>query len=199
VKLDLDCDWRNALSLTPGSAPTVGYLLFWSGLGGLSLAKDIEVMNPFDGAGQTIVTGKTINCIGLLESFKFEGDSEDPIQLVAYVSKESAANLKSKLSRPVTTTKVQVGVYVIAFDDDKNQWFEALCLRTPDKLSANLDTARGELQIYVGDKGTKLDPQVDLKLVKFTFQIIPAAQSTATIEFATGPTERIMKTWGASS
>jgi hypothetical protein len=165
----------------------------------VNLNKDIEVMNPFNGAGQTVVTGKTLKCIGLLESFKFDGDGEDPIRLVTYVSKESAANLKSKLSRPVTTTKVQVGIYIISFDDDTNEWFEALCLASPDKLSANLDTAGGDLQIHVDNKSTKLDPQIDLKLVKFDFQIIPAAGSQATIQFATGPAEKIMKTWGASS
>ena len=199
MNLDLDCDWGSGLTITPGTSATVGYLLFWSGIGGVNLTKDITVANPFHGGGQTVVTGTTLKCIGLLESFKFNGDPEDPMRVVAYISKESAANLNAKLARPVTNTKVQVGFYVIAFDSETNEWFESLVLKTPDKLSANLDTAGGELQIQCDKKSTRLENQVDLSVVRFEFQIIPAAGSSATIQFATGPTEKIMISWGASS
>src|SRR5262249_33484927 len=71
--LDYECDWRMGFNLNPSSKGRVGYLLFWSGCGGLSLSKDIEVYNPYTGSGQTVETGTTIKCIGLIESFKFGG------------------------------------------------------------------------------------------------------------------------------
>ena len=55
--LSYQCDWRFGFNLNSNAKGTVGYLLFWSGCGGLNLARDIEVWNPFTGPGQTVVSG----------------------------------------------------------------------------------------------------------------------------------------------
>ncbi len=197
--LDYDCDWRFGFNADPGSYGTVGYLLFWSGCGGLSLAKDIQVWNPYNTPGQSIVTGTMIPAIGLIERFTFAGDDDDPIRFSGYVSMDNAANLRAKLASPVTSTKVQVAWYIIGFDDDRNQWYEAAYVDGGSNASANLDTTDGELQISIANKGVRIAEKIDLKVFKFDFQIIPAAGAQSTLQFATGSTQKIVKTWGSSA
>ena len=45
--LNFDCDWRFGFNTDPAKKGLVGYVLFWSGCGGLTLPQDIEVWNPF--------------------------------------------------------------------------------------------------------------------------------------------------------
>src|SRR5689334_1643239 len=40
--LSFECDWRAGFNLRADQKPTVGYLLFLAGCGGLNLAKDIK-------------------------------------------------------------------------------------------------------------------------------------------------------------
>jgi hypothetical protein len=198
TSLDFDCDWRFGFNTTPGANGMVGYLLFWSGCGGLSLNSDIQVWNPYNTPGQTVVTGAMVTCIGVIERFHFDGDDDDPIRISVYVSKDNAASIRAKLSSPVTSTTVQVGWYIISFDDDRNAWYEAAYLQGGANASANLDTTNGELQISIANVPVRIQETIDLKVYKFEFQLIPAAGATSTLQFATGPTQKIVKTWGSS-
>lgn len=194
--LDFECDWRFGFNLNPRSKGTVGYLLAWSGCGGLSLQKDVEVWNPFDAAGQTVVRGATIKTIGLLESFHFAGGDDDPIRLSVYVSKGTAADVRAKLARPLQNTKLQLTWYIVSYDDEKKGWYEAALVRDTGKVEASVDTSNGELQMYVANEGTRISDTLDLKVYKLEFQIVPAANKTSLIEFATGPSQRLVKKWG---
>lgn len=193
--LDYECDWRLGLNLNPGCKGTIGYLLFWSGCGGLSLAKDMEVWNPFSGSGQTVANGRTITCIGLLESFRFQGESDAPVRMVAYVSKETAANVRVKLAGPMTTTSVQVAWYILSFDDDKKHWFEAAFVKNNARAYANVATEDGVLQMAIDNKAVRPSDGLDLQLVRFEFQITPSVGSSSLLEFATGSTQRLVKRW----
>ena len=47
--LDVSCAWQHAFNVAPNRKGPFGYLLEWSGLGGLVLSKDIVVWNPLSG------------------------------------------------------------------------------------------------------------------------------------------------------
>lgn len=194
--LDFDCDWRFGFNLHSKGKSTVGYLLFFSGCGGLSLPKDIELWNPFDAAGQTIARGPKIKCIGVLESFRFEGGKRDPIRMVAYVSKDVAADIRAKLARPLPSTKLKVSWYIVGYDDDKKAWYEAALLRGDKRAEANVDIADGEVQMFIASQGTRVSETLDLKVYRLEMQVIPAAGKSTELEFATGPSQRLVKTWG---
>jgi len=198
TSLDYDCDWIYGFNTNPGGYGTVGYLMFWSGCGGLSLAKDIQVWNPFNTPGQTVVTGALINCVGVIERYSFAGDDDDPIRVSCYVSKDNAANVRAKLASPVSSTKVQVGWYIIGFDEDRKAWYEAAFINGGSNANANLDTTDGELQISIANKPTPIHRGIDIKVYKLEFQLIPAAGAQSTLEFPTGSTQKIVKTWGSS-
>lgn len=195
---DFDCDFRYGFNVDPMGKATVGYLLSWSGCGGLNLSKDITVWNPFDDAGQTVVSGSTIACVGLIESLRFEGGEDDPMRFVAYVSKGTAADIRSKITRPLTSTKVLLSFYIIGFDDEKKQWYEAAFVKDGQTLEANLDTTGGELQIAASLAPTRVSKTLDIMVYRFEFQVVPAEGASTVVEFASGPTQRIVKQWGAA-
>jgi len=194
--LDFDCDWRFGLNLRASTKGTVGYLLEWSGLGGLSLTKDIEVWNPFNTSGQRVVSGTKIKCVGLLESFRYVGGQNDPIRIRAYVSKGSAADLRSKLARPLTNTKLKLAWYIIDFDESDKRWYEAALLKDPKQAEASIDSAGGTLQIFVDREATRIAETLDINVFGFELQVVPAAKKKAVLEFASGPTQRLVKQWG---
>lgn len=194
-RLDFTCNWRFALNLQPQLKATCGYLLDWSGCGGLNLQRDIEVWNPYSGPGQTVISGSTIQCIGLIESVGYEGGETDPIRVVCYLSKGMAAEVRAKLARPLTNTKLKLAWYVIDYDEERKQWYEAAYVKSPSKAQANIDSAGGDLQIFIGNDGTRVSDQLDLNMFRFEFQVIPAEDKTAELEFATGPSRRIVKRW----
>lgn len=195
--LDFDCDWRFGFNLHSRGKGTVGYLLFWSGCGGLSLAKDIQVWNPFDSPGQTqtIVSGPKVECVGLIESFRFEGGSDDPIRISAYISKDVAADVRATLASPLASTKLKLAWYIISYDDDTKCWYEAAIVRDNQKVEANVDTSDGVMQMFIANQGTRIAETLDLKVYRFEFQVVPAAGKSALIEFATGPSQRLVKKW----
>lgn len=194
--LDFECDWHFGFNVDPKKKGSVGYLLFWSGCGGLTLAQDIQVWNPFSSSGQTVVSGAKIDCIGLIEHFSFAGGSADPIKISAYVSKAAAANLRAKLASPLTTTKLKVAWYIIGFDGEKKSWYEAALIKDPSgKVDSVLDTSNGVLQLFISNESTPLSEQLDIELFRVLFQIVPADGKSANLEFATGPTTRVVRQW----
>lgn len=194
--LDFICDWRFGLNVEPKQKGSVGYLLFWSGCGGLTLAQDIQVWNPFSSAGQTIVSGAKVDCIGMIAHFSYEGGSGDPIKISAYVSKGAAANVRAKLASPLSTTKLKVAWYIIGFDGEKKSWYEAALIKDASgKVDAVLDTVGGVLQLFVANDPTPLSDQLDIQLYRIDFQIVPADGKSANLEFATGPTTRVVRRW----
>ena len=194
--LDFTCNWKFGFNMNPNAKGSVGYLLFWSGCGGLTLARDIEVWNPYSSPGQSVVSGATVDCIGLIEHFAYAGDSDDPIRISAYVSKGAAANLRAKLATPLTTTKVKVAWYIISFDGEQKTWYEAALIKdAAGKVDSVLDSVKGVLQLFVSKEGTMLDEKLDLEVFRVEFQIVPADGKTANLEFATGPTTRVVCAW----
>jgi hypothetical protein len=195
---DFDCDHRFGFVMDPKGSATVGYLLVWSGLGGLALSPDIEVWNPFSSPGQRVLTGSSVKCIGLLESLRFAGEEDDPMRFVCWVSQGTAANIRAKIARPLVNTKLEMVFYIISYDDEKKQWFEAGLVKDGGRMKAALDTTGGEVQIFISNKPTRIKENLETKVYRFEFQVVPAAGETSTVEFALGPTQRFVKSWGAA-
>jgi len=193
--LNFNCDWRFGLNLSTTRKATVGYLLDWSGCGGLNLKKDIEVFNPCSPDRRTVVTTDTVSCIGLIEKFEFEGGENDPIRIAAYLSKGMASEVQATLARPLTTTKLKAGWLIIDYDDERKQWYEAAFCKSPTKAEANIDSAEGELQLTISNEPTKVAESLDLNVFKFEFQVVPADGKKTQLEFATGPTRKIVTMW----
>ena len=194
--LNFDCDCRFGFNLDAKKKATVGYLLFWSGCGGLTLPQDIEVWNPFSSPGQTILNGSRVACVGLSGAGGGGGGASDPIRLSVYVSKGTAANIRAKLVSPLTNTKLKLAFYIIGFDDEKKTWYESALIKDATcKVDAVIDTVAGDLQLFVATEPTSVAEHLDIQVYKLEFQVVPANGATAHLEFATGPTTRVVREW----
>jgi hypothetical protein len=195
---DFNCDYKFGFNMDPRGSATVGYLLVWSGLGGLALTPDITVWNPFSDTGQTVVSGTSVKCIGLLETLRFAGEEDDPMRFVVWVSQGTAANIRAKLAKPLTSTTLELVPYIIAYDDEKKQWYEAMLVKNNGRMKAALDTTGGEMQIFLSGKPTRISDRLPTKVYRFEFQVVPEEGQTSMVEFALGPTQRLVKNWGAA-
>lgn len=189
------CDWNLGFSVNPQKKGTIGYLTFWSGCSGLSLTKDVEVWNPISTATQAVGTGPTIKCIGLIEAFEFAGDVEAPIKVTAYVSRDTAANVRAKLSKPITATTVQVAWYIVSYDEDRKQWYEAAFIKDGQRAKASIDTVNGEVQLAVDTEPVQIMNTLDIRAFRMTFQMVPAPAASNTLQFASGATQRLVTKW----
>lgn len=196
--LSFECDWRAGFNMRADQKPTVGYLLFLAGCGGLNLTKDIKVYNPFSGPGQTVVSGETVSCIGLIERLDFGGGDSDPIRISAYVSRDSAANVRAKVGAPLSSTKLKLGWYIIDYDDDRKAWYEAAFIKNATSAQVNLDSLDGELQLYADRTATRLSETLAINVYKMVIQVVPTPGVTAELEFASGPTTRFVRQWGTT-
>jgi hypothetical protein len=195
---DFDCDHRFGFVMNPSGNATVGYLLVWSGLGGLALSPDIEVWNPFSSPGQRVLSGEKVKCIGLIEQLRYAGEEDDPMRFVVWVSQGTAANIRAKIAKPLTSTKLEMVFYVIAYDEEKKQWYEAGLVKDNGRMKAALDTTGGEVQIFISNKATRIKENMETRVYRFEFQVVPASGETSIVEFALGPTQRFVKKWGAT-
>lgn len=218
ASFNFECDWEGAINFRPGSHAKYGYLLSWSGFGGLSLEKDITLANPFSSGGQSPeVTspdpddkiGTVLKCVGVIHEFKFRGLTKtDPIRISAYVSKKSAAALHHKfsgsvLSRTKSKTALDVSWYIIACDGTgKRKWYEAAHIQGFQEASANIATDQGkndpggELKVKIERESPGLKGGIDIRLYRFEFEIVPAAGAVTQLHFETGYEEKAVREWG---
>lgn len=194
--LDFACDWRYGFNTDSQQKGTVGYLLRWSGCGGLNLEKDIEVWNPFTGAGQTFVSGETIKCIGLIEDFKYEGGPTDPVRISCYLSKGNQSNIRAKLAKELTSTKVTLTWYMISYDESAKQWYEAIKFLSPTVSQTNVNSSEGVMQVFMDKDPCKLSDTLDINVYRFEFEVVPQENKKVRIQFATGPSKRVVRQWG---
>lgn len=194
--LDFDCNFRFGFNLRSDAKGCVGYLLLCSGLGGLRLQKDIEVWNPFDSAGQSDNYKQAkITCIGLLESFRFSGDQNDPIRIVSYVSKDSAAEIRSRLSTPLSNLKLKLNWYIIDFDNEAKVWYEAAFVKDSSGSDASLSGRGGQLQIVIASTPEKIAETLDVGVYRFELEVLPPDDTATTLEFASGPSQKLVRLW----
>jgi hypothetical protein len=107
--------------------------------------------------------------------------------------------VRAKLARPLTNTKLKLAWYIIDFDEDSKNWYEAAFVKQPAQAEANIDSAGGELQIFIANEPTKASETLDINLFAFEFQVVPADGKNAKVEFATGPSQKLVKQWGESA
>lgn len=195
-EFQLDCAWSGGFNVAPRQKGAFGYLLAWSGLGGVVLAKDIVVWNPVQGGGTTL-SGDLITCVGVVEQLTFGGDTSDPIRLSCFVSKDNQTNLRAKLTREIPTIRLKTNFAIVDYDPSSKSWYDAVELRNPTELDAALNTKDGELQIDVEASPTRIAPTLDVEVYRFVFEMVPTERTEAEIQFATGPTQRIVREWAA--
>ena len=194
--MNFDCDTAQAINRAATSRARVGYLMSFSGLGGVDLKADMTLLTPFNAQGGEVLKGAQVKCVGILEKFGFAGDPKDPIRIAAYITTANAAALRGKIASGVKTTKMKFSFVIADFDLDTKKWFEAACVDGNAKAPSAVDTMDGVLQLFLESQPKRLDPNFDLVFCRLVFQVVPDPKEATKLRFATGATQKVMKRWG---
>jgi len=199
--VNFDCDWRNSLLYNSRKPARSGYLLSWTGIGGVNLKADISAINPHTTKGAEVLKGPSVKCAGLISEFKFlkNGEPTDPIRISCYVSPGNASALSAKISSGYTNTKVKFSYVIADYDAGKLCWFECALVKDNKKAEGAIDTYKGQLQLEVDTMPTIVTRTVYHALTRVTFQVVPLPKKTVSLGFATAAKDRVIKSWGVKS
>lgn len=217
MSIDLSCDWNSVFVANPEKKQRCGYLVGFNGLG-LNEEPDkendaykIRVSTPFNAPSQEYANvtlddldgQKVLDCIGVIESFHFEGGVGDPICISAYVSSEFANQLKAKQkASPATTTISKLGWWVVNYDVDDKLWFEEAFPigDTNGKegfVKGQLNAAGGtDVRLSIADAPTMIALNVDVQVFNIYIEVVPASDTTYALFFRQGSTKAFVKGWG---
>ena len=202
--INLNCDWKSGFVMDPTRKQRVGYLVHFKGLNmGDFLKPDIKVYTPYNSTGNDysevkIDDKKLIDVVGVIDSFSFGGGVGDPICISAYISSENAENLKAKLKSTLTTTVVkELSWWISNFDEENKKWFEEAYPKDPVKVSGQLNAPGGkDIRLDLAHEPTKVSPNIDVNVVAMYFEIVPAANLTFDLHFATNAQTKYIRHWG---
>ncbi len=201
------CDWKTAFAMDPSKKQRVGYLVSFQGLDMANfLQQDIEAFSPYSSSEAAYPevaslwqkeTGK-MKTTGVIESLSFAGGVGDPICVSAYISAENGQALKAKMQTTLKTTKVtNFAWWVINFDTENKVWFEEAFPLEPSKMTGQLNAPGGkDIRLVVADEPTKIAPTIDVNVYNVYFEIVPAANATYALNFATSYKTKVVRNWG---
>lgn len=205
MTINLSCDWRSGFVMDPNKKQRVGYLVNFQGMNmGEFLKQDITVFSPYNNS-ETQYTGVTIEaestkatCVGVIDSFSFGGGVGDPICISAYISAENAEVLQAKMKTTLDTTIVKkLSFWICNFDEENKVWFEEAFPKDPIDMAGQLNAPGGkDVRITVSQEPTKVAPNIDINVYNVYFEVIPAANATYAMHFATSSKTKFIKNWG---
>ena len=172
--------------MNPEQKQRVGYLVKFTGLNmGDFLAEDIDVFTPYNstetGYGEVEVDSDEvkITCVGVLESFSWEGGVGDPLCLSSYISAENAEVLSAKTKSALDTTIIsELAWWIVNFDEENKVWYEEAYPLDPTIAGGQLNAPGGQdVRMTVGTQAMKVAPNIDINVYNLYFEVIPAANS----------------------
>ena len=140
---------------------------------------------------------------GVLDNFSFGGAVGDPVCISGYISAENAKIISAKLQATLGSTIVSTLSWVIFnFNEEKKEWFEeAYPLATGGTSAAPITgqfNAPGgkDIRLTVATDPTKIASTIDVNVYNIYFEVVPAANKTHALGFATTSTEKLVRNWG---
>ncbi|MEO1338398.1 MAG: hypothetical protein AAFV29_22340 [Myxococcota bacterium] len=200
-----ECDWRSGFVMNPEMKQRVGYLVKFNGLNmGEYLKEDIDVFTPYNstetGYSEVEVDSDDVKvtCVGIMESFHWEGGVGDPVCISSYISAENAEVLSAKMKATLDTTIVsELAWWIVNFDEENKVWYEEAYPLDPSVASGQLNAPGGkEVRLNIGAQAVKIAPNIDINVYPFYFEAIPAANTTYNFNFATSLKTKFVKNWG---
>jgi len=204
--VNLSCAWRDGFVMDPSKKQRVGYLVWMEGLNlGEFLKQDIKVFCPFTHAeapgyaeAKLDKSNGKMTCVGVIESFSFNGGVGDPVCISAYISSQNAEVLAAKLKTTVDTNTVKkLAWWICNFDEENKAWYEEAYPIEPTTINGQVNaSASGSLKITVGQEAEKVAVNIDTNVYNLYLEVIPAANSTFAMHFATSAKTKYVRNWG---
>lgn len=203
--IDLPCDWRSGFVMDPQKKQRVGYLVNFQGLNmGEFLKQDVEVFSPYNNSetqySSVTVDAETtkVTCVGVIDSFSFGGGVGDALCISAYISAENAEVLQAKTKSTLDTTIISnLSWWISNFDEENKAWYEEAFPKDPTEVKGQLNAPGGkDIKLTVAQEPTKVAPNIDVNVYNVYFEVIPAADATFALHFATSSKTKYVKNWG---
>jgi hypothetical protein len=204
ASFDYPCDWRAGFIMDPNKNQRVGYLVDFQGLNmGEFLKQDVDVFTPYSNS-ETAYGGVTIDrergkatVVGVIEHFSWAGGVGDPVIVSAYISAENAQVLQAKMKGTLDTNTIKkLSWWICDFDAETKVWYEAAYPKDPASLQGQLNASGSEVKLMVASEATRVAPNVQVNVYNMMFEVIPAANSTFALHFATSGKTNFVKNWG---
>lgn len=204
MAFDFNCDWRSGFIPDPTKNQRVGYLVHFQGLNmGEFLKQDVDVFTPYSNSetsyGEVTIDkerGKA-TVVGVIESFSWAGGVGDPIAISAYISAENAQILQAKMKGTLDTNVIKkLAWWICNFDAENKVWFEEAYPKDPTTLQGQLNASGSDVRLAVASEATRIAANVQVNVYNLQFEVIPAANSTFALHFATSGKTNFVKNWG---
>jgi hypothetical protein len=194
------CNWNNAFMTNP-PRQCFGYLTDFNGLGlSAALAKDLTVYSPYNNAMTLAYTpigvpvNNKVNVTAVLENFSWNGGTGDPLSFNCYMSIQNANQLRMLQETTLKTTSISLGWWIANYDVERQQWFEMVYPKAPEKPSGQLIAQGSNISLKIADQPVQ-DAQ-GINVYNVSFEIIPPANQTVAILLATSSTAKVIRNWG---
>lgn len=200
--------------MDPVKKQRVGYLVTFNGFGipaDKPLASDIEVFTPFDkapayegikldpGSGDGTSGMQKVKVVGVIESWSWGGGVGDPICVSAYLSQENANQIMVKQQTTLKTTAIDsFSWWIVNYDEEEKAWFEEAHPAKGAKTVAGQLNAPGktDIRLAVAKEPVKVAPNIDVNVYNVYVEVVPAANQTYNLKFASSKSKEFIKGWG---
>ncbi len=206
--ISFSCDWRSGFAPNPQNTTRVGYLTKFTAADGkiATLDADISVYTGFNAkpeyGGVAIADGK-VTCVGVIASVYTAGGAGDPIDFEVYISGANSTKLQTATASPLANTDITLmDFWVGNFDQEQKKWYDEFHPTEAGKMKAMFNSSGGsngtpKVVSCVPDKtGEFILPSSDVKVYKWSFTIVPAANLLTTLTFAPGLSKKSVRPWG---
>jgi hypothetical protein len=197
--------------MDPLKKQRVGYLVKLNAAGLTFEDKThIKVFTPYNGndpaytgvkkpaGGEKETSGlKTVEVVGILESWAWEGGVGDPICISAYVSQEIANQFQAAQQTALKTTKVPtLAWWIVNFDEENKEWFEE-AHPVLETITGQLNApGKTDVRLAVASEPVKVASNIDVNVFNLYFEVVPGANETYDLKFATSSKMKFVKGWG---
>jgi hypothetical protein len=198
-------DWKSGFVMDPVKKQRVGYITDFNGLGlTAALAKDLNVFCPYNNAAAPSYTalgapaeGK-VSVTAVLENVSWGGGVGDAFTFSCYMSSENANLLKALKQMTLKTTSITtIGWWIANFDEETKVWFEEHYPKAPVKPTGQLNAvSKNDIRLHIADEPVKVAPNIDVNVYNVYFEMVPAANQTATYTVSSSASKTVVLPWG---
>jgi hypothetical protein len=205
--ISFSCDWRSGFAPNPQNTTRVGYLTKFTAADGkiATLDADISVYTGFSGtpeySGISIADSK-VTCVGIISSIYTKGGAGDPIDVEVYISGANSTKLLTATANPLANTDISsLDFWVGNFDQEQKKWYDEYH-PTEGAVKAMFNSSGGSngtpksVACYPDKTGEFISTNSDVKVYKWSFTIVPAANLLTKFTFAPGLSKKSVRPWG---
>jgi hypothetical protein len=208
VPYAFECDRESGFLPDPNDHKRVGYMTALAGLtDDKQFTADLTVAIPYNGipayrgisASATLPAGpfpRLAHVIGIVEKFEWQGGAGDPLSIDFWVSRETATTIRNLQHSTLMTPKVDaLGWWICDYDHAARQWFEVSYPESRPTITGMIGP-KANPELSVDLTGLPAKDGIGVMVYKVSISVLPAANATYALRFASSAAAPVIKSWG---